>query len=280
MSDEDALEQALALGEDERWDEMAETLEAALREDPDDAYLLGWLGVAERERGNDGAAYEYFKRCIAQDPHDPQLLALAGSGLAAFDDPDAETALRAAALTGPDMSTTRLQYGAYLSRAGLFDEAMSQLRAAIELDAEDPVAHGELATAFALKGDVAAAIEQMEHALELAPADTWNRTLLGLLHAEADDLERAAEHLLGAARERVDDPEVQVAAALAAVAAGWDDAGHEALARAGLGVEDPMDRELIDEADERIGVGADAAREMLREDLGPLMLRERLMEPL
>lgn len=279
MSD-DALERALALGEEERWDEMAEMLEEALREDPQDAYLLGWLGVAERERGNDGVAYDYFKRCVAEDPHDPMLLALAGSGLAAFDDPEAETALRAAALTAPDVATTRLQYGAYLARAGLFDEAFVQLRAAIDLDPDDPVGHGELATAHALKGDMAGALAPMEQALELAPDDSWNRALLGLLHAEDGDMERAAEQLLRAAQERADDPEVQVAAALAAVAAGWDDAGHEALARADLGVEEAADRELIEEAEERIGAGADAAREMLRDTLGPSMLRERLREPL
>lgn len=279
MSD-DALERALALGEEERWDEMAEMLEEALREDPQDAYLLGWLGVAERERGNDGVAYDYFKRCVAEDPHDPMLLALAGSGLAAFDDPEAETALRAAALTAPDVATTRLQYGAYLARAGLFDEAFVQLRAAIDLDPDDPVGYGELATAHALKGDMAGALAPMEQALELAPDDSWNRALLGLLHAEDGDMERAAEQLLRAAQERADDPEVQVAAALAAVAAGWDDAGHEALARADLGVEEAADRELIEEAEERIGAGADAAREMLRDTLGPSMLRERLREPL
>ena len=279
MSD-DALEQALALGEEERWDEMAEMLEEALREDPKDPYLLAWLGVAERERGNDAVAYDYFKRCVAEDPHDPALLALAGSGLASFDDPDAETVLRAAALTGPDMPTTRLQYGAYLARAGLFDEALIQLRAAIDLDAEDPSARSELATALALKGDIAGAIENMEEALELAVEDSWNRTLLGLLYAEAEDMERAAEHLLEAARARIDDPEVQVAAALAAVAAGWDDAGHEALARASLSAEEAIERELIAEAEERIDDGADAARDLLREDVGPPMLRERLMEPL
>ena len=280
MKDEDVLERALALGDDERWDEMAETLEEALRDDPEDPYLLGFLGMAERERGNDGAAYEYFKRCLAEEPHDPMLLAMAGSGLAAFDDPEAEVALRAAALTGPDIATTRLQYGAYLARAGLFDEAFVQLRAAIDLDPEDPVPHGELATAFALKGDVATAIEPMEQALELAPDDSWNRTLLGLLHAETDDMEHAAEHLLNAARARLDDPEVQVAAALAAIAAGWDDAGHEALARASLSAEEAIERELIAEAEERIDDGADAARDLLREDVGPPMLRERLMEPL
>ena len=48
------------------------------------------LGIA------DGVAYEYFKRCLAENPEDPQLLALAGAGLAAFDDPDAETPEEAA----------------------------------------------------------------------------------------------------------------------------------------------------------------------------------------
>ena len=277
---EDALERALAFGEDERWDEMADALVRALRDDPEDPYLLGWLGVAERERGNDGAAYEYFKRCVAQDPLDPQLLALAGSGLAAFDDPEAETTLRAAALSGPDMSTTRLQYGAYLAREGLYAEALEQLRAAVELDPEDPVCHSELATALALKGDVAAAIERMEHALTLAPEDGWSRSLLGLLYAEDDDMEHAAEHLLMVSNTRVDDPEVQVVAALAAMAAGWDDAGHEALARAGYAAEEPADTLLIEEAEERLAAGADAARAMLRDSIGPSVLRERLMEPL
>ncbi|HUF11860.1 MAG TPA: tetratricopeptide repeat protein [Longimicrobiales bacterium] len=277
---EDALARALAFGEDERWDEMVEVLLEALRDEPDDPYLLGWLGVAERERGNDGAAYEYFKRCVAEDPLDPQLLALAGSGLAAFDDPEAETALRAAALSGPDMFTTRLQYGAYLARAGLYREALEQLRAAIALDVDDPVGHSELATALALQGEVSAAIDRMEHALTLAPEDGWNRALLGLLYAEADDMERAAEHLLMASSERVDDPEVQAVAALAAMAAGWEDAAHEALARAGYAAEEPVDARLVEEAEDRLASGADAARGMLRDALGPSMLRERLMEPL
>lgn len=277
---EDTLAKALEFGEDERWDEMAEVLESALRDAPDDAYLLGWLGVAERERGNDGVAYEYFRRCVAEEPLDPQLLALAGSGLAAFDDPEAEAVLRAAALSGPDMSTTRLQYGAYLARAGLFVEALEQLRAAVELDPDDPVVHSELATGLALSGDLPAATDRMERALALAPEDSWNRALLGLLHAEADDMEHAAEHLLQAAGQRLDDPEVQVAAALAAMAAGWEDAGHEALARAAFSVEEPAETLMIEEAEERLAAGADASRAMLRETLGPSVLRERLMEPL
>ena len=84
------LDEALSLGDQERWEEMADLLASALEIDPDEPYVLCWLGVAERELGNDGSAYEYFRRCVAQEPLDPQLLAVAGSGLAAFDDPEAE----------------------------------------------------------------------------------------------------------------------------------------------------------------------------------------------
>src|SRR5690606_32248275 len=110
-----------------RWPEMSELLGEALEEAPDDPYLLGWKAVAEQELGNEGSAYDYFRRCLAQNPLDPRLLALAGSALAAFDDPDAESAVRAAALTGPDVPMARLQYGAYLAREGHFDEAFEHL---------------------------------------------------------------------------------------------------------------------------------------------------------
>lgn len=276
---DEVLGRALALGEEGRWQEMAGLLAEALNEAPDDPYLLCWLGVAERELGNDGAAYDYFRRCVEQDPLDPMLLATAGSGLAAFDDPDAESALRAAALTGPDVPMARLQYGAYLARSGLFDEALEHLRAAVELAKDDPTTHGELATALALKGDLEAAAEAMERALELAPDDAWSRLLLGLILAELDSLEEAAEALIQAADELEGDAEAFVLAALAAAAVGWDDAAHDAIARAGAVAED-VEAELVEEAEDRIVAGPKAARAMLRNTVGPSALRERLTEPL
>lgn len=274
----EVLSQALALGEDGRWTDMAELLARALKDAPEDPYLLGWLGVAEQELDNDGAAYDYFKRCIAAEPMDPQLLALAGAGLAVFDDPEAGTALRAAALTGPDIPMTRLQYGAYLAREGLFTEALEQLEAARELAPEDPTIHGELGTALALKGDLEGAAEAYERALDLAPDDSWTRVLLGLVYVELDRLEEGAETLWRAAEGRQDDPEAQVAAALAASAVGWEEAALNALARAEYGAEG-ADRTLIAEADERIH-SADASRTMLAETVAPSMLHERLMQPL
>lgn len=274
---EDIVERALALGDEGRWLEMTQLLAEALREEPDDPYLLGWMGVAEQELGNDGAAYDYFRRCLAQEPLDPNLLALAGSALAAFDDPEAEGALRAAALTGPDIPMARLQYGAYLAREGLFDDALEHLRTAVRLAPEDPVIHTELATALALKGDLEAAVPELETALDIAPDDSWTRLLLGLIYAELGRIEEAAEAIVQAAEEQEEDAEAQVLAALAAAAVGWDDAAHDALARAEFAAA-AADADMIAEAEERVIAGRKAAKAMLIESLGPSSLRDRLAE--
>jgi Flp pilus assembly protein TadD len=274
---EDILEQAVAFGDEGRWHEMAELLTRALEDAPDDPYILGWLGVAEAEQGNEGVAYDYFRRCLAEQPLDPHLLALAGAGLAAFDDPEAEGALRAAALTGPDVPMARLQYGAYLAREGMFDDALEHLRAALQLAPEDATVHSEVGAALALKGDLEGAVSPMETALELAPDDAWTRILLGLIYAELGRLEESAEALVQGAEEQEEDAEAFVLAALAAAAVGWDDAAQDALARAEQAAA-ASDAPMIEEAEERIGAGAKAAKALLLENLGPSSLRDRLAQ--
>lgn len=273
------LAEALELGERGEWDEAARMLAESLEDNPDDPALLCWLGVAERELGNEGSAYEFFRRCVAEEPTDPQILALAGSGLAAFDDPEAESVLRMAALTGPEIPSTRLQYGAYLSREGLFEPALEQLQAAQQLDPEDPVIPGELGVAYALKGDMRAAADALETALEMAPDDSWTRVILGLVNLELGEDEAAAEALLQAAQEQPEDAEAQILAALAAAAVGWEDAAQDAIARAEYAATEG-DRAMWEEAEDRIGTGPDAARALLRDTLAPPALRGRLAQPL
>jgi protein O-GlcNAc transferase len=279
MDVEASLKEALQLGEEERFEEMASLLAEVLQQEPDEPYVLGWLAVAERELGNDGAAYEYFKRCVAAEPVDPQLLALAGAGLAAFDDPEAEPTLRAAALTGPDLALTRLHYGAYLSREGMFGEALEQLNEAARIEPDDPVVHGELGIAHALKGDLESAVVAMEQALELAEDDSWTRALLGLVLAELQRMEDAAEVLLRASEERPQDAEIQLIAALAAQTVGWDAPAQAALARAEY-AQEGADAALYAEVDDKLAAGSDAAATFLRETMGPSVLHERLTQPL
>lgn len=279
MDTAQVLEQAFRLGDEGRWEEMATLLSEALEKEPDEPYLLCWLGVAERELDLPGGGYDLFKRCLAQDPGDPQLLALAGSGLAAYDDPDAEPALRAAALGAPDIPFTRLQYGAYLAREGMFEDAMTHLDAAAALAPDDPAVHGERGVALALNGQHAAAVEAMERALELAPDDSWTRLLLGLVQLEAGDVEDGAATLVQASLERDEDFEAQAVAALAAAAVGWEDSAQEALARADFSVEG-RDAALLGEIEERLGTGAAAAKSLLFDSVLPAVLHERLTQPL
>ncbi|NJD10490.1 MAG: tetratricopeptide repeat protein [Gemmatimonadetes bacterium] len=280
MDAEAVLEQALGLGDEGRWPEMAQLLAEAVRADAEaDPYLLCWWGVAERELGNESAAYDAFKRCLAAEPVDPQLLALAGSGLAAFHDPDAESALRAAALTAPDSAFTRLQYGAFLAREGMYREAIEHLEAAHRIEPEDPASLSELGIAHALHKDFKAASGALERTLELAPDDSWTRVLLGLVYSELGDDEQAAETLMQAADERPDDGEAQVLAALAAAAVGWDEAALGVLARAEYAHE-PPDPDAIAEAEEALEEGADAAADLLLDTYGPAALHDRLIQPL
>ena len=277
---EAVLREALELGEKGRWEDMARLLADTLDEaEEDDPYLLCWLGVAEGELGNDGAAYEAFRRCVDLDPSDPHVLALAGSGLAQFDDPDAETALRAAALSAPDLPLARLNYGAFLARAGMHDEALEQLRAARELTPDDPVVRAELGAAHVLRGEPVEGLDELEEALALAPEDSWTRVLYGLVLYEADREEEAAEELVRAAQEREYDVEATILGALAAAGQGWDGAAEDLLARSEF-VADGADIKMIEEAESAIRTGPDAAARMLRTTIGPSALRERLQQPL
>jgi protein O-GlcNAc transferase len=277
---QNVIERAMNLGEDGEWEEAAKLLAETQEElEEDDPYILCWLGMAERELDNEGAAYDAFKRCLAMNPLDPHILSLAGAGLAWFDDPDAEAALRAAALTGPDIPLTRLQYGGYLAREGLFDEALEHLRAALALDPEDPVMHEELGNALAMKGDLEGAAGSFEAVLERAEDDSWTRLLLGLVHLELGRVEEGAEAVVRAAVERPEDGEAQAVAALSAAAVGWDDAAQDALARAEHAA-DPPSSELIAEIEDRMASGEEAARTLLVDTVAPSILHDRLGQPL
>ncbi|NIP61046.1 MAG: tetratricopeptide repeat protein [Gemmatimonadetes bacterium] len=273
---EAALQRALALGEDADWRGMADHLESALEDHPDDPYLLCWLGVAEREMGLDTVAYEHFKRCLGQQPEDPHVLATAGNAVAAFDDPDAESALRAAAMMAPRLPLARWMYGAYLAREGMLEEALEELRSAAELAPDEPVVSVELGVALALDGDTDQAVEAFDRAARLDPDDGWVRVLLGLALVEEDRLEEAARELSEGARRRPEDVEAQLLAAVTSAASGHVELGYEMLERARQRSEG-LDERLVAEAEEKIGAGAEAAGAFLRETLAPGAFRERLM---
>lgn len=279
MADVEALlQEALGLGEDGDWEGMSFLLHQALEDHPEEGELLCWAAMAERELGREGAAYDLFKRALATGPEDPLVLAMAGNGVAAFDDPDAEGALRTAALTAPDLPEAHLYYGAYLAREGMLDEALRELDVARALDPEDPAIALEKGIALALKKDSSAEAE-FERAFQLDPDDGWIRVMLGLCIMEFDPEgernEEAAEQLEAGARLRPDDLEAQLLAAAMLAAVDRDGSAWEMLERARM-VAQGGDQAVISALEERLEE-AEGVEELLRSSILPMAWHDRLM---
>jgi tetratricopeptide (TPR) repeat protein len=277
MERDELLERALALGEEEDWVGAAEMLRDHLQDFGEDAAVHCWLAVAERELGLEGVAYERFRQALALNPEDPYVLATAGNGIAAFDDPDAEQALRTAALMAPHLAVTRLLYGAYLAREGFGDQAVAELNAAREIDPDDPQIAYELGVAYALQQDHERAADALADAVRLNPEDGWTRVVFGLVLLEADRVEEGTGELLSGARLSEEDVDAQLAAALAAAATGRDDTAYEMLERARIRSQDP-DLARVLAVEDRLDGGHEGATRMLVDDLAPDLLRSRLSE--
>ncbi|MEM7417175.1 MAG: tetratricopeptide repeat protein [Gemmatimonadota bacterium] len=276
--DRDALlERALSQMDEGDWEGAADLLREYLDDFDDDPAVHCWLGVAEREMGAEGVAYERFKRALALEPEDPYVLATAGNGIAYFDDADAERALRTAALTAPELAVTRLMYGAYLVREGFSEDGLRELGAARELDPDDPQIAYELGVGFALAEDHDRATDALADAVRLDPEDGWNRVVFGLELIEADRLEEAVGELVAGARLREEDVDAQLAAALASAAIGREGTAYEMLERARIRAADP-DLTLVTGVEDRLDGGYEAATSMLVDEFGPNMLRTRLAE--
>lgn len=272
---EEVLERAHSMGDEGDFEGMAQELRDALEELAGDPFILCWLGVAERELGLDGIAYERFKQALAAETEDPFVLATAGNALAGFADPDAEGALRAAAMLGKDVALARWMYGAFLTREGLLEEGRKELEAARDLDPEDPVIRYELGVNLLLSDRVDAGIESLFTAVEYAPEDGWTRVVLGLALVEEERMEEAGRELEIGARLRETDPEAQFLAALVLAALGDDAAAWEMLERGRINAQG-TDALVAEAVEERIETGHEAARRLLREQVGPSVYRERL----
>jgi tetratricopeptide (TPR) repeat protein len=274
---EELLHRALSLGEEGDWAGMARTLLDALRLAPDEPAVHCWLGVAEEEMGLLESAYHRFKEALALEPEDPHILATVGNGLAHFDDPDAEGALRTAALLAPDLPLARWMFGAYLSREGLFDAAMRELSAASGMAPEDPVVAYELGVALVLQNRLEEALDPLTRSVDLDPGEGWGQVVLGLVEAELHRMEEAARDLSEGARHRAEDVEAQLLAALGAETAGWEDLAFEMLERGRLSA-GREDLDLLEEVETRMAEGPEAAETFLRQDLLASALRERIMQ--
>ena len=276
MDFDELLQQAFDRGDEGDWVGMAGELREALEEFPEDPAILCGLGVAERECGLTTSAYDRFKEALACGPQDPHILATVGTGLAQFDDPDAEATLRSAAIMGPELPLARWMYGAYLSREGFPEDALRELEAAAGLAPDDPIVAYELGVAFALKGEMEKALDAFTRSVDLDPGDGWAQVVMGLVEAELDRIEEAARDLSEGARARPQDMEAQLFASLAAAAAGWEELAYEMLER-GRPVAEAGDLPLLEAVEVLLDEGGSETEGFLDKEILPGALRERLM---
>lgn len=275
MELEALLDGALGLADEGNWEGVADLLREHLAEHDGEPAVHCWLGVAERELGMEGVAYERFRRALSLNPEDPYVLATAGNGVAAFDDPDAELALRTAALLAPGLPLARLMYGAYLAREGFVADGVKELEAARALDADDAQIAYELGVARYLGADLDGAADAMGDAVTMDPDDGWPRIVLGLVLLEADRFDEAVGELSEGAHRHPEDVEAQLVAALAAAANGAEDLALGMLERARIRAGEE-DAELLMAVEDRLDAGADAARALLMDEMAPDMLRRRV----
>jgi len=273
---EERLERTLALGDEGDWEGMAEDLKGLLEDYPDNAAVLCWLGVAERELGMDGIAYGRFKASVAAQPADANILAICGGGLARFDDPEAESVLRTATLVDPKLAYARTMYGGYLAREGLFDDAFTELEAALSLAPEDRDVLTERGVAFSLAGRLEEAVDAFYDACSADPEDGWVRGLAGLTLVSLGRIEDAFGDLLSAADLRPEDVEIALLAALAAAVCDDLERAYELIERARFRAV-KGDLALVESVLDRVDDGGKASEELLTEELVSSALRERLM---
>ncbi|CAN5850598.1 hypothetical protein BH23GEM6_BH23GEM6_25000 [soil metagenome] len=274
---QDWMLEAFRLSEEGLWADVFRVLRDAEREHPHDASLLCMLGVAADEADVGGLAYEYYRRCLAEQPTEPMVLVKLGAGLARYDDPDAEGVLRLAALTAPHMAATRLEYGAFLAREGMFELALTELQEARRLAPEDPRVGTETAVALLLAGRSEEGADELERSLALAPDEGEVLLLHGLALLQAARREEGAEVLYRSGEALPDDGEAQLLAALACATQEWWDQAWDALSRAPDSVHPPA-MEVTREVEDALEAGSEEARALLEEHLGPSILRERLLE--
>lgn len=271
-----ALEEAARLSE---LGDDAEALDLLLQlesEYSSDATLLCMIGALAEQVGAEGMAVDFFQRCLALGPADVEVLITAGAGLAAMGDPEAEPALRLAALTAPQNPAARMHYGALLVRNGLIAQGIEELVTAKGIDPEDGEIRRELGIAFLLDNRLEEGTDELEAAVAADPEESRSRLLWGLALLQNEEVSRAAEelHPLGSALEQ--DGEVQLLLALVYALAGWEEESWIALSRA-ESAEPPVDGATFREVEEALEWGSDAVHDLLVGELAPMTLRERIL---
>lgn len=213
-----------------QYDVARQKLDLALKQDPKNAPLLALYARVEAAAGNLGAAKSRAAAAIAVDPSNG--LAQLSQGVAmemAADDSGAQHAYEQAVRVDAKLAEARLRLGSLLMRTGRSDEAATQFRALVQLNAADNESWSRLVAAYVVAGKCAAGLRDVNDVLA---KDSKNPFLLQVFvrlastcPAATADQKRGALEIGAKLYRQTPTAAVDEAYALALAANGkWDDA--------------------------------------------------------
>jgi arylsulfatase A-like enzyme/Flp pilus assembly protein TadD len=181
---------------DRRFADALPVLAEVLKEQPDNPVALMTLANAHFAMGHfaDAAlAYHRHAELVPNNALSHYWIAVCALRLNELNLARDET--EAALILDPKLADARALRGAMLSAAGQYDEAVRELRAAVEADPRKPAVHVSLARAYAASNHPLEAQAEYEAALSLTPEDPGSLIGLGVLMAGRGDLQKAEELL-------------------------------------------------------------------------------------
>jgi len=171
-----------------------QSFRAVLRQSPNDAAAHSGLAQALLREGNQETAQAEFQSALRIDPQN--LDALEGLGQIALNSGQSTLALDLlgrASQRNPDDPIIRQQLALAYAQSGRYADALGQLKEALRLSPDDPQVHAMLSQVVEATGDLRQAIAEQQKALDLnsSDADGWNN--LGVLEARSGNAAAARE---------------------------------------------------------------------------------------
>ena len=179
----------LVLADLGRHAEAAECQRQTIALDPQSAAAHQALGTALWWVGRLAEAEACFRRVLELEPENVAAMhGLGGVLLGQHLFAEAEDWYRRVVQAAPDHADSQLRLGQCLHFNGKFDEAIERFRRAIVLGASPPECDSWIAQSHLLSGDLAAAGDDIERALELSPQDANARVFRATLMLTRGDM--------------------------------------------------------------------------------------------
>jgi tetratricopeptide (TPR) repeat protein len=209
-----------------------EIMRRAVSAAPDDAETLYQLGLLYARDGDDASAQAQFQRAAWLAPTEPAYQRALGQCLARLGRPDAAEKLRLSMALGPNDAATHAAAGDLFAAEGRFPAALDCYATATRLAPEVPVYWRTLGMLRLTREDAAGAVEALDEAIRLDPADAESHSARGIALEQLGRAGDAAQAFDQAVHLAADDPTGHYRLARARLAVGDEAGALHALDRA------------------------------------------------